>query len=162
VILHKSACRAKQWPEWREQALALLREELASKDKREARSGWGRSVGPDHSELVDIYLWEGNSDSAWAEAKNSGCHDGLWFRLAEAREKDHPEDALEVYAAQLRRALQPAQPQAYKEVVEILRRINKLKERIGRRPEFVTLIQSIRMQHKARRNLMKLLAAEGW
>ena len=162
VILHKSACQAKQWPEWREKALALLRADLAARDKREAKIGWGRPLRSDHSELVSIYLWEGNSDSAWAEAKNSGCHNGLWFRLAEAREKDHPDDALEVYAAQLRRALQPAEPRAYREAVEILRRIHKLKAQIGKGPEFVTLIQSIRVQHKARRNLMKLLDAEGW
>ena len=162
VILHKSASRAKQWPEWREKALALLRQELSARDKREAESGWAWPGTPNHSELVSIYLWEGDCDSAWAEAKTGDCHNGLWFRLAEAREKDHPEDALEVYFVQLRRALKPAEPQAYKETVEILRRIRKLKAHPSKELEFATLIQSIRVQHKARRNLIKLLDAEGW
>lgn len=90
IILQKSACWAKQWPEWREKALTLLREELAAKKKRQTKSGWGPPVGPDHSALVSVYLWEGNADIAWAEAKTGGCHDGLWFQLAEARGKIIP------------------------------------------------------------------------
>ncbi len=160
MTLQKSAGRAKQWPEWREKALACLRKEIA-KQKQRSMSRWGPRAG-DHSELVKIFLWEGDAETAWAEARNGGCYDGLWLRLAEAREKEHPEDALEVYAARLSRVLQKAQQQAYKEAVEILRKIHKLKARIGKEGEFADLIQSIRAQYKARRNLMKLLDAEGW
>jgi uncharacterized Zn finger protein len=162
AILHKSACLAKQWPEWREKALALLREVIAAAKKRPRKNEWGPPVGADHSELVKIYLWEGNADTAWKEAKSGGCRDGLWFQLAEAREKDHPEDAIAVYTAQLKPALQFAQQQAYENAVEILRKIHKLMARIGKEPEFTTLVRSIRAQYKPRRNFMKLLAAEGW
>src|SRR5215469_4907472 len=82
--------------------------------------------------------------------------------LAKVREADHPEDAISVYITQLDRALQPAQQQAYEAAVSILRKIQPLKSRIGRDLEFVDLVRSIRDQHKARRNLMKLLDAEGW
>jgi uncharacterized Zn finger protein len=112
--------------------------------------------------LVEIYLWEGDTDGAWAEAQTGGCNDGLCFRLAEAREKDHPDDALEVYAAQCKRTLRYAQPQAYREAVEILRKIHRLKMRIGKESDFAALVRSVRAQHRARRNLMKLLDAEGW
>jgi uncharacterized Zn finger protein len=161
VNLHRSASRAKQWAGWREKALTLLREEIAGRRKRRPVAGWGPPAG-DHSELVEIFLWEGDAEAAWAEAKSGGCNVGLWFRLAEAREKEHPEDALEVYAAQLKRALQPAQPRAYNEAVGILRKIHPLKARIGKEAEFAGLVHSVRAEYKARRNLIKLLDAEGW
>ena len=161
IILHKSASKEERWPEWREKALALLRQEIAQKKERRTTGGWGPPAW-DNSELVSIYLWEGDTEAAWAEAKTGGCHDGVWFRLAEAREKDHPEDAIAIYTAQLRRALQQAQPQAYREAVKILRRIHKLDVRIGNELDFAALVQSVRTQFKARRNLIKLLDAEGW
>ncbi len=34
--------------------------------------------------------------------------------------------------------------------------------RIGKQAEFASLIESIRGQYKAHRNLMKLLDAQGW
>jgi uncharacterized Zn finger protein len=159
VNLHKTARRAGQWPEWRERALAFLRDEIAATNKRQAKLGWGR---PDHSRLVDIFLWEGNVEAAWTEAKDRGCQDGLWLRLANVREADHPEEAISVYVKQLDRALQPAQQQAYEAAVSILRKVKPLKSRIGKDLEFVDLVRSVREKYKARRNLMKLLDAEGW
>jgi uncharacterized Zn finger protein len=105
---------------------------------------------------------EASSASACAEAKSGGCYDGLWFQLAEAREKDHPEDAIAVYTEQLRPALQYVEQRAYEDAIEFLRKIRKLAVRIGKEGEFTSLIQSIRAQHKPGRNLMKLLDAEGW
>ncbi|MHB8412077.1 MAG: DUF6880 family protein [Candidatus Acidiferrales bacterium] len=158
--LNHSALCAKQWPEWREKALALLREEIAAQRKQIPKNEWGPPTRADHSELVEIYLWEGDVETAWNEAKNGGCHDALWFRLAEAREKDHPEDAIAVYTKQLKLTLQYAQQSAYEEAVEILGKIRKLMVRIGKEPEFVSLVKSIRAQYKPRRNFMKLLDAE--
>ncbi len=160
--LHKSACRAKQWPEWREKALALLREEIAARKKQPPRNEWGPPTRAHHSELVKIYLWEGDVEAAWVEAKSGGCYGALWFQLAEAREKDHPEEAIAVYTEQLTPALQNAEQRAYEDAVAILRKIRKLIARIGKEDEFASLIQSVRAQYKPRRNLMKLLDAEGW
>jgi uncharacterized Zn finger protein len=160
-ILNRSASRAKQWAEWREKALARLRGEITSRRQPRPLARWAPPAG-DHSELVEIFLWEGDPEAAWTEARNGGCHNGLWSRLAEAREKEHPADALKVYVGQLKRALQPTQQQAYKEAVGVLRRIHPLKARIGKEIEFAALVQSVRAQYKARRNLMKLLDAEGW
>jgi uncharacterized Zn finger protein len=162
VILHRSASRAKQWPAWRAKAIELLHDEIAATKKRQSKSGWGSYASANHSEMVRIYLWEGDLDAAWAEAKHGGCHNDLWFRLAEAREKDHPEDALAVYGEQLNRALQHALPRAYQETVEILRKLYPLKMRVGKEFEFAALVGSIRATYKARRNLMKLLNVEGW
>lgn len=163
VILCNSASRATQWPEWRAKAIQLLHDEVAATKKRQSKSSWGPHASAHYSELVRVYLWEGNPESAWAEAKHGGCCDSLWFQLAEAREKDYPEDAIAVYGEQLNRALRHAEPRAYQEAVEILRKIHPLKVRVGKEPEFAAVVGAIRTTYKARRNLMKLLnAEEGW
>ncbi|MGB9464676.1 MAG: DUF6880 family protein [Candidatus Acidiferrum sp.] len=161
-VLHKSACHAKQWPEWREKAIALLREKIVARKEQPPRSEWGSPARADHSDLVQIYLWEADVETAWQEAKIGGCRDALWFRLAEAREKEHPADAIAVYTEQLKPILQLAEPSAYENAIEILRKIRKLMGQVGKEREFVALVQSIRAQHKPRRNLMKLLDVEGW
>jgi uncharacterized Zn finger protein len=160
--LHRSSLRAKQWPQWREKAIALLREDIRGKKEQAARSSRGLPVRADHSDLVEIYLWERDSEAAWNEAKAGGCHKNLWIRLAEARQNDHPEDAVVVYSEQLESALKWAQQSAYEEAVEILRKIGKLQGRVGKQAQFAALLQSIRVQYKPRRNLMKLMDAQGW
>jgi uncharacterized Zn finger protein len=159
--LHDSALRAKQWPQWREKALILLREECTGKKKPEKRK-LGLPAREDHSDLVEIYLWEGDVETAWTEAKSGGCHEELWLRLAEARAKDYPEDAIAVYSEQLKSTLQWAQQSAYEQAVDIFRKIQKLMMRIGKQTEFASLVESIRAQYKARRNFMKLLDGEKW
>lgn len=160
--LHKSACPAKQWPEWREKALALLREEIAARKKQPPKNEWGPPARADHSELVQIYLWEGDVEAAWMEAKTGGCHNVLWFRLAQAREKDHPEDSIAVYTQQLKPVLEFPDKRACEEAVAILRKVRKLMARVGREPDFASLVQSVRAQYKPRRNFMKLLDEQGW
>lgn len=160
--LHKSACRAEQWPEWREKALALLREKIAKERGRSSKNEWASILSKDHSRLVEIYLWEGEEEAAWREAKTGGCHEALWFRLAEVRGKDHPEDAIAVYTEHLEPALRYAEQSAYKRAVEILSKIRNLTRRVGKERDFTTLVHTVRVQHRLRRNLMKLLDAEGW
>lgn len=160
--LHRSALRAKQWPQWREKALVLLQEDVAGKKKRQPKGQGSLPAHADHSVLVEIYLWEGDVERAWAEGKSGGCREALWFRLAEAREKDHPEDAITVYTEQLKLALRWAQQSAYEEVVGILGKIRKLMVRGGKQSEFSSLVQSIRAEYKPRRKLLKLLNAQDW
>ena len=158
--LHRSAIRANQWSDWRDKALAQLREHIAA--KKSGPSKFGLAANRDHSQIAEIFLWEGDIEAAWQEARAGGCHSALWFRLAEARKKDHPEDAIAVYVEQLKPVLQWAQQSAYEQAVDILRKIQKLTVRIGKQAQFATLVESIRAQYKPRRNLMKLLDAQGW
>jgi hypothetical protein len=37
------------------------------------------------------FLWEGDRDRALADVRRGGCALGLWFRLAQQREKGHQE-----------------------------------------------------------------------
>ena len=116
------------------------------KKKQPRKSELGAPARADHSDLVEIYLWEGDVETAWTEAKGGSCHGALWLRLAEARAKDNPEDAIAVYSEQLKPALQWAQQSTYEQAVHILRKIRKLMMRIGKQAEFVSLVESMRAQ----------------
>ena len=97
--LVRHAKQADAWPLWRERALEEIRRRIAkAKEKAGAqtRPRW-LPAGDDSSPLVEIFLHEGNTDEAWREAQAGGCWDGLWLRLADARETEHPEDAAAVY-----------------------------------------------------------------
>ncbi|MGC9455766.1 MAG: SWIM zinc finger family protein, partial [Phycisphaerae bacterium] len=99
--LKQHADRAKQWPQWREKALAAIRtalEERKCESASKPKDPWRVWHKPaDHSVLVQIYLWERDVEAAWQEAQAGGCSDALWMKLAGLREKDHPADAVEIY-----------------------------------------------------------------
>jgi uncharacterized Zn finger protein len=97
------AKRAKCWPPWRERALALVRTSIQEENRERRLERWPRTA--DHSDLVQIFLWEKDTAAAWAEAKAGGCTNELWLALAGLREKDHPEDALPIYRAQVEPSL---------------------------------------------------------
>ncbi len=87
---------SKSWKVWREKALEFLRRGDRAKEQ-EAKRKRIRWFAPDRSTLVEIFLWENDTDQAWLEAQEGGCHESLWLKLAAAREDSHPEDAISVY-----------------------------------------------------------------
>lgn len=159
--LHHHAAIAGTWDEWREKALDLLRAEAkAAKADKTPRSRWARPA--DHSSLVEVFLWEDDVEPAWAEAQVGGCSDGLWMRLAAAREDDHPADALPIYQNHVERTIQVKKNDAYAEAVEWMHKIRVLLDRLGLGDEFAAYASEVRVRHKPKRNLMKLFDAAGW
>lgn len=147
-LLH-TACGAKGWAPWRDKALARLRAEKAA--------GPQRYWSPGRSLLVEILLHEGDSGAALAEARAGGCTEGLWMKLAEAREAAHPADAIEIYQARLDPIVNRANNQAYDEAAALARRIGGLMKRAGKEKELDEWLQALRARHKAKRNFMKRL-----
>jgi tetratricopeptide (TPR) repeat protein len=158
--LRVHAERAGAGPRWRERALAHLRA-LIAKAGRSGRQTWpGRFL--DRSELVRVFLWEGDTEAAWREATEGGCSRDLWLALAASRERDYPEDALPVYRDQVDRTLQSTGNAAYEAAVDLLRKIRDLMARLGRQADFADYLASLRTAHKRKRNLIKLLDAQRW
>lgn len=149
--------RAGAWDEWRAKALAWLREDFQKAQKRD-RSRWSWARGG-HSLLVEIFLWEGDSDAALAEAKTGGCTGSLWFDLAKAREKDHPADAAEIYRSRLDGIVEQKNNRAYDEAAALIKKIRGLMRRTKQEKEFAAWLEAVRIRHKAKRNFMQRLDA---
>ena len=79
------------------------------------------------------------------------------MELAARREKDHPEDALPVYEAQIDTTVNKKNNDAYREAVGLLRKVRDLMTRLGCEAEFACYLDRVRVAHKAKRNFMKLM-----
>jgi uncharacterized Zn finger protein len=159
--LKDHAQRIDQWESWREKALDYLRSESArAKDQRQGNR-WPWYHRADHSELVRIFLWEKNVETAWREAREGGCSDDLWLELAAKRDKDHPEDTLPIYQRQIEPTLDRKNNEAYAETINLLRKVRELMVRLERKDEFTNYLDKVRTAHKPKRNFMKLLERAG-
>ena len=157
IHLRKHADRAKQWPAWRERALSLIHREIGEAMRQPRKADrWAPWAPPDHSSLVEIYLWEKDVESAWQEAQVGGCSDRLWTELARRREKDHPADAAGIYRKQIDPIVSRTNNEAYREAVELLRRIKKLMARLGQNAEFTQFLAALRETHRRKRNFMAM------
>ena len=110
--------------------------------------------------LVQVLLLEGDDEGAWREARNGGCHREIWLKLAERRAASHPEDALAVYREQIANILGNTGDVAYQQAVELLRKVEEIL--IDDHDEFARIMADLRLSHRRKRNLMKLIDAEGW
>lgn len=154
--LKKHADKIKQWPKWRTQALDHLR----SRQKESKSSGgprWRLFPRPDHSDLVEIHLWEKDLERAWQEAKAGGCHRELWFKLATLREETHPQDAINVYQTHLNSIIDLKNKDAYRKAAKLLQKIKKLMTHHGQDSDFGLYLKRVRSQHKRKRNFMALI-----
>jgi uncharacterized Zn finger protein len=158
--LAEHAGRAGMGDAWRAEAIDLMRSHAVREASKGRQIPWGLST--DRSEIVRVFLWEGNLDAAWQEAREGGCSQALWLELASKREDDHPDDALPIYRRQVERLIGQKNNQAYAEAVAAIRRVQSAMAHLGRGAEFPAYVASVRLSHKAKRNLMKLLAEAGW
>jgi hypothetical protein len=143
--LEKHAKKARAWPEWRERALAELKHRI------------GKLPRPDHSALVEIFLYEQNLDQAWNEAKSGDCSRSLWLRLADLRAESHPQDAAPIYLRLAETNLQEARNSRYEYSVELLIKAAAAMKRIDRGAEFVRHLSELAIKFKAKRNFIALL-----
>jgi len=148
------------WEQWRQKALEYLRQQIMDTKNARRTDRWAVYRNADHSELVRMFLWEKDIETAWREAQEGGCSNSLWMELAAKREKKHPEDALPIYQRQLEPVLDRKNNEAYKEALGFLRKIRELMAQLGRESEFAHYVSRLRATHKAKRNFMKLLDQE--
>jgi uncharacterized Zn finger protein len=147
--------KIKRYESIREEALSLLRKDI-EKEKNSSKTGyWHRK--PDHSRLVEIFLWEKDTEAAWNEARSGGCRDSLWLEMAKLREKDHPGDAVPVYQRLVEPIIAQMKNPAYEEATKMIRHIRELMHGMGQKAEFAAYFAQVRLRHKPKRNLMKLL-----
>ncbi len=142
------------WPAEREPALTSVR---AGIELRRTDAAPGVRRGADGSVLVEILLWENDTDSAWQAFQTYGCNEQLSLHVAAARGEQHPAEALGVYRRHVDAALQPAKNRAYDQVVRLLATMRPLYLAVGGVDDFDALVAEIRTSYKRRPNLMKRL-----
>jgi len=142
-----------EWDARRIAALDLLRESTAPHSRSHDRWAPRR----DHSELVRIFLWEGDDAAAWEEASTGGCSAALWLELAARRRHSHPHDALGVYERQVEQAITGRDKRAYQAAVALMDHVRSVLEQLGENDAFPRYVARVREQHKRKRNLVKLL-----
>jgi uncharacterized Zn finger protein len=149
--LKKDAERLGGWEARRTVALELLRERatLPANDRWAPRR--------DRSELVRIFMWEGDDAAAWQEACAGGCSDALWLELAARRRRSHPRDALSVYEHQVEVAIEGRDKRAYQDAVALMDHVRSVHEQLDDHGAFDQYVARVRERHKRKRNLVKLL-----
>jgi uncharacterized Zn finger protein len=157
--LEQHAKKAGAWPEWRERALAELRQRIAKAEEKTrglTRPHWMQSDN-NNSPLVEIFLYERNTEEAWREAQAGGCSNGLWLRLADVREKDHPEDSAPIYLKQAVAEIDRVSNGRYEDTVSLLVKAAAAMKRMDRGAEFVRDLEVLRVKYKIKRNFIKLV-----
>ncbi len=153
--LQRQAEKADKWDEWREEALAVMRDKLQDLSHQRTYSYRYGQLG--NSLLVEIFLWEGDVDQAWQEAQQGGCNPSLWMRLAELRATKHPEDALAVYSDQIEPLLNQTNNDAYHKAIDLLKKIKDLMIHLDRKADFEDSLARLRGKYKRKRNFIKFL-----
>ena len=151
-LKHQSE-KTSQWPQWREKAIAYIRNDIAVKNRRVNQ--WGFSPG--NSVLVEIFLWEKNTEAAWQEAKDGGCSQNLWMRLAALREKGHPLDTVDIYKKVIESTINQTNNNAYKEAYNLIKKVQIIMNRLQKDAAFAGYLAELHIKYKAKRNFMKLL-----
>jgi uncharacterized Zn finger protein len=149
------------WAAWSDRALAFLRAAI----ERQSAGARGRHVweqAPDRSSLVEIFLWRKEVEAAWREACEGGCEEGLWMRLAQLREKDHPEDALPIYQRAVQRLVDQRNNRSYEEAVAMMRRVRGAMSRLQPPGDYLVYVAAVRAEHRPKRNLVALLDRARW
>jgi len=155
--LAEHAERAGEWPRWRERALSLMREQADHRKAEGRRSRWDWEP-PAGSHLVDVYLREEDLDAAWQCAQEYGCSREQRLELASLREGEQPEEAVEIYQGEVRRLVELTKNAAYRDATRLVRRIQKLIDRLDHQEEFEQYIETLRTEFRRKRNFMKMLS----
>jgi len=160
----EQATLAGLWPEWHEKAIALLRDRI-TQSRRKPTSGHTHQwavPGPDGSTLVEVLLYDGEVELAWAEANSIGCRRDLWLQLARTREGEHPLEAIPIWQREIERMINAKNNQAYAAAVERIAHVRQLLIAADLQADFPAYTAKLRATHKPKRNLMKLFDQRGW
>lgn len=157
ALLLKTAKRIGRYDDVRWKALSFLDTRVTA----EETSGKKPSVWTPctRNTLVEIHLAEGNGEAMWTALKGGPTSPTLWERCAAMRGKTHPEDAVALYFKLLPSAVdEGARNARYETAFRLVQSIGKLRRQQGKTAEFGAEIARIRLEYKAKRNLIKALS----
>jgi uncharacterized Zn finger protein len=110
--------------------------------------------------LVDALLGEGDVEEAWSVAREDpDWNPGLprRLRLAEAREAQHPEQALPWYVLVVDEILLETGRRSYARAIPVLKRARRAADAAGQSEWFATRLADLRERHRRRPTLIAML-----
>jgi tetratricopeptide (TPR) repeat protein len=135
------------WDQWRARALELL-EHPAEPGSRPA-SDFVHDYG--NSRLVEVLLWEGETDAAWEAAQRGGCTGLGWLQVARARAATHPAESIPVLLRVVDTARsQAANRKAYAAIARQLVELRDWHRRAGSEAAFADYVRRVRADHRSR------------
>lgn len=158
--LRQAATDARTWPADRAKALAQLREDAGAAPARGYFNwGWAGPV------LVEALIDDGDVDAAWTAvttgaAKANGTPDQR-LRLADGLAATRPADALPVYLSAIEPLRTQTGDQTYRQMARLLVSARGCHENLGTTAEFSRYLAALRADQKRKRNLTKILDANG-
>lgn len=126
------------------------------------RAGSDPHVEQMNATIIEVRLFEGDTDEAWRVASERGCHQRLWMQLARAREQSHPDDAIPIYEREVESLIEKKKDAGYRDAVKVMMHIDSLLARLERPDAFGDFVERVRTVHGRKTNLMRRLTAKGW
>lgn len=141
----------------RDRAVAVLKEQAcgATKTRPPARGGSRSEI------LVQLLLLEGLLTDAWSVVRKEGCSAGLLEKLADASAESHPAEALAAYAVRVEQLVGLGGNSSYQDACRFIGRMGVIQDRLGESGVHAVWLDEIMARHKAKRNFIKLLKAQG-
>lgn len=142
----------------RKRALDFLWQKVAEEeaaDSRVRRSPWDK---PRRSDIVSIFLREGDAEAMWDAFSGGKVDVGLWEPVADARGRTHHEEAITLYKRLLPHLVEGgSRGSHYGEAFAIVKKIRTLRVAHKQLGMFGDELAEIRLEWKRKRNFMKLL-----
>lgn len=117
----------------------------------------------DAAGYIDALLADGDTDEAWRTA-TTGTHQlgaSQWQRLAEARERVGPADALAVYLQLANEALERADKRSYQAAIRHLKAARRAATAADRLTDFSEHVTALRERNRRRPSLIAMLDKAG-
>jgi hypothetical protein len=141
LALRETATELGRWDTDREWALGVLRE----------RAGNDRATA---DEFARILHEERLSEEAWQVAQRHDCSLQVKLELAEARENDHPADAIGVYQAHIEDLIRYKDADHYRHAAKRLRKLRTLYRNAGLAAEFGDYLACLVRTHRRKARLL--------
>ncbi|HEY5206178.1 MAG TPA: acyltransferase, partial [Roseiarcus sp.] len=139
---------------WREAAGEAAQEQALAVVDRHAAAETGVSFGHPADLGVKILMHEGQFEMAWAMTRKYRVSRTVKEELARASEAAHPREALEVYARRVDELANEGGNHAYEEAAGLIARMGRLRDAA----EQTAYVASLKERFGRRRNFVKLLA----
>jgi hypothetical protein len=154
--LRTRALELNQWPLWRTQTLGALQAQIDKEDRQRRSGGFYWNLHP-REHLIRVFLLEEDLEAVWTEVQKSCCHPSLLLQVAQRFEEHHLERAVSLYTRVIESIVNTGDYDGCKQAVKLLQKLEALQGSLGKTPEFVSTVLTLRKKYYARGSFLDML-----